>query len=233
MKQILFYILAITLFISCSKDEEKGYNCNGSSCTAVFENPQFLTLSDCQTSCNSNTTSTAGYNCVSGNCISVSNNAQYSTLASCESNCSNNNSSGYNCVNGNCTSVSNNAQYSTLSNCQNACANNTPGTVEISATWTSQYVACNPAYIVTVGLGYTSNDIANDAFFTQSTNYQYYQNMPYVKNNLTPNTYYYKVKKTYKLTCGTGQGVPPDVIRNGSFTITAGQTTTINVGSLN
>lgn len=234
MKKILFYLLSITLIISCSKDDEKGYNCNGGLCSAVFESPQFLTLSDCQSACNSTANSTAGYNCDNGICSGVNSNAQYSTLADCESNCSSNASYGYNCVSGVCETANIAiSQYSSLSLCQNSCANNTPGTLEISATWTSQYVSCNPAYTVTVGLGYTSNDIANDAFFAQSSDYQYDQLMPYVQNNLTPNIYYYKVKKTYKMSCGTGQGIPPDVIRNGSFTITAGQTTTVNVGSLN
>lgn len=107
---ILTAIMLLTIFfVGCETEEETGYNCNNGNCIAVFDNPQYLTLSDCQSACSSS--SSAGYNCVSGNCVSVTSNAQYSTLSECQSNC----------------------------------VDNSPGTVEITASWTTSYFSCNPA----------------------------------------------------------------------------------------
>ncbi len=232
MKKIFISIFVfITIsFISCKTEEKQsGYNCSNGNCTAVFDNPQYLTLSDCQSACGSS--STAGYNCVSNNCVSVNSNAQYSTLSACQSACGGS-SGGYNCSSGNCISVTSGAQYSTLSACQSACGGGT-GTVVITATWTTTYVSCNPAYTVVIGLGYTSTDVANEAYFAQSGS-NLYSPATYTNSTLAPGTYYYKAKKTYNAsTCGTGQGIPPTVTKSGAFTITAGQTTTVNAGSLN
>jgi hypothetical protein len=232
MKKLILSILVLTVisFVSCKTEKQSGYNCNSGNCTAVFENPQYLTLADCQSACSSS--SSAGYNCVSSNCVSVSSNAQYSTLSACQSVCGGS-SGGYNCNSGNCVSVSNGAQYSTLNACQSACGVSSIGTVQITATWTTTYVYCNLAYTVVIGLGYTSTDVANEAYFAQSGGYV---NSPvtYTNSSLASGTYYYKAKKTYNAnTCGTGQGIPPIVIKSGAFTITDGQTTTVNAGSLN
>ncbi|MDR0619700.1 MAG: hypothetical protein LBG17_07380 [Bacteroidales bacterium] len=92
MKNLIKISLAfffITILNSC-KDEENqndsGYNCKDGNCIATYENPQYLTLKDCQSAC---AHSTAGYNCISGTCVAVSNNAQYPTLAACQTSCAN------------------------------------------------------------------------------------------------------------------------------------------------
>lgn len=108
----------------------------------------------------------------------------------------------------------------------------TTGKVTITASWTTNYVSCNPAYTVIIGLGYNSTDIANEAYFASSS--YIYSPASYSKDGLAAGTYYYKAKKTYNAsTCGTGQGIPPVVTKSGAFTITAGQTTTVDAGSLN
>ena len=180
MKNIILYlILIVFISVSCKTEEDSsdgGYSCIDGSCTANFNNPDYLTLEDCMSLC--------------GNSQSNNN--------------TNNNS-------GNVTNTS-------------------PGKVTITATWIRKYVACDPGYIVTIGLGYSSSDVANQAFFATSGN-DSYPPASYSKQ-LEPGTYYYSVKKTYKMYCGTGQGVPPDVVKNGAFTITGGNTTTINAGYL-
>ena len=58
MKKIFYTFLLISplVFIySCEEEEtQSGYNCISNSCSAVFENPQYLTLSDCQSVCADN-----------------------------------------------------------------------------------------------------------------------------------------------------------------------------------
>lgn len=108
----------------------------------------------------------------------------------------------------------------------------TTGKVVITATWNSTYVSCTGAYNVVIGLGYNSTDVANEAYFAQSNFTGSSAN--FSKSSLAPGVYYYKAKKTYNATkCGTGQGVPPVVTKSGAFTVTAGQTITVNAGSLN
>ena len=56
MKKILYTLLLISplLFISSCEEEEEaqsGYDCISNTCSAVFESPQYLTLSDCQSAC--------------------------------------------------------------------------------------------------------------------------------------------------------------------------------------
>ena len=56
MKKIfhIFLLISPLLFISSCEEEEEtqsGYNCVSNTCTAVFESPQYLTLSDCQNGC--------------------------------------------------------------------------------------------------------------------------------------------------------------------------------------
>jgi hypothetical protein len=236
MKKIilLIFVSAVTIINGCKDKEQSGYNCNNGNCTAVFENPQYLSLSDCQSACGS---SGAGYNCISGNCVSVSSNAQYSTLSACQSACSSG-SAGYNCVSGNCVYVSSNAQYSNYSECRSACSSGggggTTGKVIITASWSNPapWNACSSPYTVVIGLGYNSTDVANESYFTSSS----FNTSPatFTKDGLTAGVYYYGAKKTFNAsTCGTGQGIPPTVKKSGSFTIVAGQTTTVNGVSLN
>lgn len=112
-------------------------------------------------------TDQSGYNCNNGVCSATFDNPQYLTLADCKSDCgSSTNSSGYNCSNGTCIKVTKNAQFENLTLCQNNCQNNSPGSVEISAVWTTNYVNCNPAFTVVIGFGYTSTDVANEAYFS-------------------------------------------------------------------
>ncbi len=140
---ILFLIIVFGW--GCKTPVQSGYSCIDGNCTAVFENPQYLNLTDCQSVCDNTSNNTSGYNCINGKCTSVSSNAQYSTLSACQSACGNTNTSGYNCVNGNCTSVSSNAQYSTLSACQSACGNtNTSGYNCVNGNCTS--VSSNAQY---------------------------------------------------------------------------------------
>jgi len=93
MKNLLYILLFVPLFFisSCEEDEEtqSGYNCISNTCSAVFENPQYLTLVDCQSVCE-DVTPPAGYICVSNNCISVFENPLYTTLSECQSACSEN-----------------------------------------------------------------------------------------------------------------------------------------------
>lgn len=196
---LLLCLLIFTLG-GCKKEEdnEEGYNCDNETCSAAFENPQYLTLEDCQSIC-ANSGTTGGYNCLGVTCIYENTNS---------------------------------TQYSTLAECENACANNSPGTVEVETHWTTAYVNCDPAYTVEIGLGYSSNDVANEAYFASAT----FVSSPavYTKGNLSPGTYYYKAKKTYNAsTCGTGQGIPPVVQKSGSFMIEAGEVTQVDVGTLN
>jgi len=158
------FSLIIISFVSCKTDEQKGYNCNSGNCTAVFDNPQYLTLADCQSACENNNSNGGG------------------------------------------------------------------GYVEITATWTYTYFECSPAYTVKIGLCYTSTDVANEAYFFQSSG-DYYGTSSFTYP-LASGTYYYKAKKTYNMSCGTGQGIPSIVAKSGTFTITANQTTIVNVGSL-
>jgi hypothetical protein len=234
---VLAIILFFTTIISCSKESTSsgingsaGYNCVNGKCGLVGSNAQYQTLVDCQSKCSN--TNIAGYNCVSGSCVSVSNNAQYTTLYECQSNCSVS-SAGYNCVNGYCGSVTSNAQYPTFAICQSNCGSTSYGQVDIITSWTKSYGSCNYAYSVVIGLGYTSADVANESYFANSGQ-QINSPTTYNQGNLKAGIYYYKAKKTYNASsCGTGQGIPPTVIKSGSFTIIAGQKTSVNVGSLN
>ena len=231
-----FLILIVLATMGCGNNDQNGYNCVSGNCRAVFENPQYLTLSDCQSVCGNS----SGYNCISGNCVAVGDSAQYQNLTDCEYNCGGGGSTatpGYNCVNGNCVFVSDNATYSTLFNCQNACGGSTGGNVAITANWNTAYGTgwpiCDPAYSVVIGLGYSTSDVLSDIFFAQSASTGT-SPTTYTKYNLSPGVYYYKAKKTFLTSsCGTGQGIPPTVTKTGSFTISSGNTTSVNAGSLN
>mgnify|MGYP006177556193 CR=1 FL=1 len=93
MKNLFYILLILPLFIvsSCEEEEEtqNGYNCISSACSAVFENPQYLTLVDCQSACEEEELP-VGYICISNNCIGVDENPLYTTLSDCQSACSEN-----------------------------------------------------------------------------------------------------------------------------------------------
>jgi hypothetical protein len=229
----------LLLFLSvisygCATNKDSGYSCNEGKCYADFENPQYLTLEDCKSDCENNGgVNTSGYNCVSGNCISVAENAQYKTLSECQKSCGNTtNTSGYNCVNGNCTYVSSNAQYKTLSECQKSCVDNRPGKVTFSASWTNYLCRQNPIfyqYSVEVGIGYSSTDVSNNAFFASYEPWNT-SSLTWTRDNLSPGVYYYKAIKRSN-NCGTGTKQVVNT-KSGSFTITAGQTTSVNIGAI-
>jgi len=56
MKNLLYILLLSPLFFisSCEEETQSGYDCISNTCTAVFESPQYLTLSDCQNACEDN-----------------------------------------------------------------------------------------------------------------------------------------------------------------------------------
>ncbi len=145
---------------------------------------------------------------------------------------------GYKCMGGNCISdTSANAQFTTLASCQVACGGgggtSTGSSVSITASWSNPapWNACQIPYLVVIGLGYNFTDVANEAYF--SKNGFIYSSATFTKSNLAAGIYYYGAKKTYNTNCGTGQGIPPTVKKSGSFTIVAGQNTTVSGVSLN
>ncbi len=222
-------VLLLIIFSGCKTEEKQGYICNNGVCQ-IGDNPQYQTYTDCQSAC-AVSNNFIGYKCASGNCIAVTENPQYSTLTDCQALCSGI-SPGYNCSNGNCVSVINGAQFSSLSACQSACVAGNFGTLVITATWTTFYGVCDPAFNVKFGFGNTLADINNDNFFWQSGLYQFAP-ANYTYTLFAPGTYYYKAKKTYNTAvCDTTQGIPATVNKTGIFTITTGQTTAVSVGSL-
>lgn len=137
--------------------------------------------------------------------------------------------SGYNCDNGQCVATFENPTYLTLQDCQSVCGstgNNTPevpktGTVKISLNWQYSYSSGSTL----IGLGYSSTDIANNAFFVSKT---YYVPDTFSQSNLAPAIYYYKAKRTF--TANDGQGPYTKVVeKSGSFTIKSAQVTQISV----
>jgi hypothetical protein len=55
MKNLVFILLLPLFFIySCEEETQSGYDCISNTCTDVFDNPQYLTLSDCQSTCADN-----------------------------------------------------------------------------------------------------------------------------------------------------------------------------------
>lgn len=103
------------------------------------------------------------------------------------------------------------------------CKQNRNGYVRIGASWNNTYLNCNPAYSCVIGLGYSSTDVANEAYF-------YSVNGGGLTKTLPVGTYYYKATKTYNLSsCGCGRPpCPKPVSKSGSFTITADQTTNVS-----
>lgn len=140
--------------------------------------------------------------------------------------------SGYNCVNNKCTATFENPTYLTLQDCQAACSSSTTnppstvknGTASLHVIWNHMCAATQFYFTVTVGLGYTSTDVANNAFFTSKK-----LTVPGVDWNISdlkPAIYYYKATKS----AGSEHCPPTTVtIKSGSFTIESGKTTSITV----
>jgi hypothetical protein len=108
------------------------------------------------------------------------------------------------------------------------------GSVTIRVTWSNPlpWSACNVPYSVVIGLGYSSTDVVNESYFGSNSFVHSAATLEW--GGLSPGVYYYGAKKTYNASiCGTGQGIPPTVKKTGSFTIVAGQTTSITGVSLN
>ena len=101
----------------------------------------------------------------------------------------------------------------------------TTGAVAITVSWNAAYLSCSNAWHVECGLGYTSNDVSSGAYFTSQTGYNGHGTFTF--SNLAAGIYYYKAKKIYNLS-GCGGANQPSVEHLGSFTITAGQTTTLS-----
>jgi hypothetical protein len=163
--------------------------------------------------------SNSGYNCDNGQCTATFDSPQYLTLADCQSACGSISTAGYNCVNGTCKSVTSNAQYSSLSACQSNCVDTRTGKVSISLGFDFY---CMPQVINRgfVGLGYTSSDITNKAYFVSET-----MSGPgtFTKDNLKAGIYYYTAQKLQQ-----GEYCP-GVTKNGSFEIFPAKTTNISV----
>jgi hypothetical protein len=124
---------------------------------------------------------------------------------------------GYNCENYTCNLVEKDAEYMTLTDCKSECADKRPGAVTITYPWTP---APATTYSVTIGVGYSSNDVAIDAYITKAT----FNISPASLQlaNLLPATYYYKV------TINSSASTVP-VFKAGVFTITPAKTTSITV----
>ena len=176
-------ILLLLIFIVSCKDNRSGYSCVDNECVADFDDPQYLTLSDCQRVCGC-TDFESGYNCVNGNCIETSSNAEYATLSDCENNCSM--SKGY---------------------------------AKINVNW-SDY---NPQSLqsIKVGIGYSSVDVSNDAYFKEHS----FSYPDQITLSLDPQIYYYKANKTI---IQWGNTVI-EASKSGSFTVTSSSYTTVNI----
>jgi hypothetical protein len=105
------------------------------------------------------------------------------------------------------------------------------GKVTLKASWTKSYKSCTYAYTTKIGLGYTSTDVVNEAYFAESGG-DVDGSLTYTKDALAPGIYYYQAKKSYNTNCGTGQGIPTTVTKKGSFTVASGSTTVVEIGNL-
>jgi hypothetical protein len=144
------------------------------------------------------------------------------------------NQPGYNCENGQCTATFQNPTYLTLQDCQSDCGtsgNTNPiqpktGTVKISLSWTlTSYAGSITSGSSVLGLGYTSTDVANGAYFVQRT---YTIPDTFTQSNLTVGIYYYKAVRSFNSNDGSGP-VSRKVEKSGAFTIEAGKATTVSV----
>lgn len=122
-----------------------------------------------------------------------------------------------------------------LISCKKDPGNNTNtlsnGAVSISAVWTGNPGPCFARYECTIGLGYSSTDIANEAYFARSSLQTGNKVSNLSKSDLAPGTYYYRVKVVYVLknNCTSDQEYFTDKIKSGAFDITPGETTKISV----
>jgi len=133
---------------------------------------------------------------------------------------------GYICNNGQCTAVDKDPKYLTLQDCKSECGTSGPtqpstGSVSISLNWTYSYSSGTTV----IGLGYTSTDVANNAFFVSKT---YTTPSTFGYSNLTPAVYYYKATRSFTINNGGGP-IAQKIEKSGSFTISSGKTTSLSV----
>lgn len=145
------------------------------------------------------------------------------TLASCKR--------GYKCNSGKCEMVNMKADYVTLDDCKKYCENTaaSTGAVVINTTfekYSRSYVG-NSSYscenCVEIAIGYTSNDIENKSYILKGD----WCNSPaqFFKDGLTPGIYYYVARKySHRNT-----SFCPVEEKKGSFTVTSGRTTTVDL----
>lgn len=134
---------------------------------------------------------------------------------------------GYKCISGKCTAVDKDPTYLTLQDCKSECGTTTTtppknGSVSISLSWTYSY----SSGIAEIGLGYSSSDISNNAFFVSRS---YSTPSTFTQSNLAPGLYYYKAVRTFTTNDGSGP-VSRKIEKSGSFTINSVKTTSITVG---
>lgn len=53
MRNIMLFLLLCIGFSCGGEENQSGYNCESGQCTATFENPTYLTLQDCESTCGS------------------------------------------------------------------------------------------------------------------------------------------------------------------------------------
>ncbi|MBX3164894.1 MAG: hypothetical protein KF900_10485 [Bacteroidetes bacterium] len=109
------------------------------------------------------------------------------------------------------------------------------GTAIIAVSWNNTHCPLGGSngspyeqkYVVEIALGYNSTDINNEVYFAQSGSTQQ-SPLNYTKSDLAPGTYYYRAKKrtASPAYCGSSS----TVIKDGVFTIKAGETTNVDVG---
>lgn len=152
--------------------------------------------------------------------------------------CEKKENSGYICTNGQCNASFENPTYLTLKDCQAECGTSgtsptTPtqtkvGSVSITLNWTlTTYLGNITSGTTVLGLGYTSNDVANGAFFAEKS-YIDPNRSTFTQSNLKVGIYYYKATRSYTSNDGSGP-VSKKVEKSGSFTIESGKTTSITV----
>lgn len=105
------------------------------------------------------------------------------------------------------------------------------GVVSISATWSGDQGPCFARYECTIGLGYSSTDIGNEAYFARGDLQTGNKVYNYSKKDLSPGTYYYRVKVVYvkRSNCDSDSEYFNPKIKSGAFDIIGGETTTIRV----
>ncbi len=142
--------------------------------------------------------------------------------------------SGYNCEDGQCVAAFENPTYLTLQDCQSECGSagtNNPtqpktGTVKINLSWTlTSYAGTITSGSTIIGLGYSSTDVANGAYFVQQT---YSTPDTFTHSNMKAGIYYYKAVRSFRTNDGSGP-VSRKVEKSGAFTIEGGKATIVSV----